>query len=128
MVFFWLILVQIHQFQLIVTQIQCLGEYNIVGKWLKLHKYEEFQQFFITHLVYYGNCCPIEPLMYISSLILVQLHQFPFIVTQIQFLGDHKIVGNGYSSINMKNYNNIFRPFCIVWISFSRRDFGFFYG
>ena len=47
------------------------------------------------NIVEYGYHCLIEPFMFFSVLILAQLHIFLCLVTQIQFLGDHKVVKNG---------------------------------
>ena len=52
-------LIQLHQLPFIVTQIQCLGDHKILGKWIHLHKYNIFPL-----LVEYGSCCPIEPLAF----------------------------------------------------------------
>ena len=54
--------------------------------------------------------------------ILIQLHQFLYHITQIQCLGDYKIVEKGSSSINMKNYN-FFLPSCVEWLFLSHRGF-----
>ena len=59
---------------------------------------------FFTHLVGYGYFFPWD-ILYFYGLMLVQLHQFLFLTTQIHCLGDHKIVGNLNSSINMNNYH-----------------------
>ena len=46
-----------------------------------------------SHLVEYANRCPIEPLIFLNRRILIKIHQFPFLVTPTQCLGDHKILG-----------------------------------
>ena len=42
---------------------------------------------------------------------------FYFTLLRFGVFGDHKMVLNGYSSINMNNCQNIFLPYCILWIS-----------
>ena len=58
-------------------------------------------------------------LWYFSVFVLVQLHQFTFLVTQIQFLGDYKIVENGLSQY--------FSPIFRVWVYLSHVSFGAFF-
>ena len=83
-------MVEIYSFIFLVTHIQCLCDHKIVGKWLKLHNYEELSQYFAPILWSIGIIFP-WCLWYFSGWILVQLHQFPFLGAQIQCLGDQKI-------------------------------------
>ena len=62
-------------------------------KWLKLHKYKELPKFFFAHIVNYGYHCLIYFILFCSVSTLFKLHKCPFHITQIQCLGDQKIVG-----------------------------------
>ena len=61
-------------------------------------------------------------------LLLIDKCGHPFYITRIQCLVEHKIVEKVSSSISMKNYHNIFCPYFIVWILFTRIDFDLVYG
>ena len=48
--FYGWILVQLHQFLFLLTQIHCLGDQKIVVRWKNLRKYEELPQYYSTIL------------------------------------------------------------------------------
>ena len=90
-IFYGWILVDISAFLFLVNQIQCLGYHKIVGKWLWLHKYEYLIQYFAP-IWWNMDIVVLHIIWYFYGLILVQIHQFPYLVIQIQYLVDHKIV------------------------------------
>ena len=78
---------------------------------------------FFSHLVGYQYYYPNEPFVSLYGLILVQIHQFTFLMTLIQCLSDHTTEENESSFINMNNYHIFYHPSCIIWTMLSHWDF-----
>ena len=76
-----------------------------------------------SDLVGYQYYYPNEPFVSFYGLILVQIHQFTFLMTLIQCLSDHTTEENESSFINMNNYHIFYHPSCIIWTMLSHWDF-----
>ena len=111
---------------------------KIVRKCFQVHKYEEYPQLLYSILQRDGYYSHTDTLLYFMvenrsiyanfiSCYLdsfpVELHFYPYIITNIQCLGITKQQESGCITINMKNYHNLLISSSRGWIYWSRRAF-----
>ena len=105
-------------------QIQCLSYHKTVEKWLWLNKYEYLIQYFAPILSFMYIIVP-NSLLYLYGWILAQLHQCSFLIIQINFLVDHKIVEKWRYLKKYEELPHYFSP--ILWSMYIHFKYSLWY-